>query len=191
MSRDSRFISRVLRHAPQDANLTLDPHGWANVRDLLRGMKAAGFKTNAETLRSIVADNDKQRFEMSPDGTRIRAVQGHSVNIDLQLVPQVPPDALFHGTATHVLSALYADGILPMKRQHVHLSTTADTAQVVGARHGNPIVLSIDARRMHAEGSIFYQSANGVWLTRAVPTTYFSIYGQDNSTKKGRVGEQT
>lgn len=175
MSRESRFISRVLRHAPQDAQLTLNAQGWVDVAALLRGMRASGFKTTSAQLAEIVATNDKRRFEFSADGQRIRACQGHSVPIDLGLTPVTPPDTLFHGTATHVLAQIFSTGILPMKRTHVHLSATAETAQTVGARHGTPIILAVDTGKMHAEGTEFYQAANGVWLTQNVPVGCFHI----------------
>lgn len=175
MSRESRFISRVLRHAPQDANLSLDVQGWTEIRDLLRGMRAAGFICTRANLDEIVATNDKRRFEISENGQRIRACQGHSVPVDLGLLPATPPDVLFHGTASHALHEIFSTGILPMRRTHVHLSATQETAVKVGARHGSAIVLHVDAAAMHAEGASFYRANNGVWLTQSVPIGRFHI----------------
>lgn len=177
MSRESRFISRVLRHAPQDAGLTLDAHGWAPVKLLLKGLRAAGFKTTHADLLTIVAENDKKRFEISENGLMIRASQGHSVEIDLQLTPQIPPATLFHGTTSGTLHPIFKDGILPMKRHHVHLSETVEVAHAVGSRHGAPIILAVNADEMHAAGMMFYRSVNGVWLTLSVPVGMFSISG--------------
>ena len=170
--RVSKFLSRHLRHAPEDLGLTLEPGGWVLVDDLLEGCRRGGMAIDLALLRQVVADNDKKRFEFDETGERIRASQGHSVEVDLQLTAQPPPDVLYHGTAQGTLPAILAAGLLPMARHHVHLSATADTARKVGARHGKPVVLLVDAARMHREGHTFYCSNNGVWLVDAVPPLY-------------------
>ena len=178
MSRASRFISRVLRHAPEDVGLTLDAQGWVGVKDLLKGMKGAGHPMSETDLRILVADNDKQRFTLSEDGRRIRAAQGHSVRIDLGLTASCPPDVLYHGTSSQTIGAILSTGILAMKRDMVHLSADTETAMRVGARHGNPVVFSVDARAAHASGLRFYQAENGVWLIHAVPVEFVVLIGR-------------
>lgn len=175
MSKDSRFISRVLRHAPQDAGLTLDAAGWVSVADLLRGMRAAGHRLNREDLVRLVEENDKRRFTLSPDGLRIRAAQGHSVTVDLGLAPAKPPETLFHGTATSALDAIFREGLVPGKRQSVHLSTDPETARAVGERHGKAVVLAVAAGLMWEAGHAFTVADNGVWLTDAVPPDRLSF----------------
>jgi putative RNA 2'-phosphotransferase len=173
--RISRFLSRVLRHRPQEAGLTLDAHGWADVDAVLAGAQRRGFALDRATLLRVVAENDKQRFTLSPDGQRIRANQGHSLPVDLELEALVPPDVLYHGTATQFLGSIRREGLRSGRRQHVHLSPDAATAARVGGRHGTATVLTVEAARMHAEGHVFYCSANGVWLTDHVPAVYLSF----------------
>lgn len=175
MSKESRFISRVLRHAPQDAGLTLDAAGWVSVADLLRGMRAVGHRLTREDLARLVEENDKRRFTLSPDGLRIRAAQGHSVPVDLGLVPAKPPETLFHGTAASALDAIFREGLVPGKRQSVHLSTDPETARAVGARHGKAVVLAVAAGLMWEAGHAFTMAENGVWLTDAVPPDRLSF----------------
>lgn len=169
MSKESRFIARVLRHSPQDAGITLGPGGWVSVADLLRGMRAAGHRVSRDGLTRIVEENDKRRFTLSSDGQRIRAAQGHSVEVDLGLAPARPPETLFHGTATRSLDGIFRDGIISAKRQSVHLSADEDTAMAVGARHGSPVVLAVAAGEMFRGGHEFRMADNGVWLTDRVP----------------------
>lgn len=175
MSRESRFISRVLRHAPQDAGLTLDAAGWVSVADLLRGMRAAGHRLTREDLARLVEENDKRRFTLSADGQRIRAAQGHSVDVDLGHPPARPPATLFHGTATRSLDGIFREGIRPAKRQSVHLSADVATAMAVGARHGSPVVLAVEAGEMFEAGHEFRVADNGVWLTDHVPPERLSF----------------
>jgi putative RNA 2'-phosphotransferase len=172
--RISKFLSRILRHAPGDIGLTLEPGGWVFVEDLLDGAAAAGVVLTREQLDEIVASSDKSRFAFDDDGERIRANQGHSVAVDLQLEPTVPPDRLFHGTGAGAVDAILREGLHRMKRHHVHLSELEATARNVGSRHGKPVVLVVDAAAMHRAGMVFYRSANGVWLTDAVPAKYLS-----------------
>ncbi|MEU3020579.1 RNA 2'-phosphotransferase [Nocardiopsis sp. NPDC007018] len=172
LQRASRFLALVLRHAPDRAGIALDPQGWADVGDLLAGCRRAGHRLTPEDLRSIVETNEKRRFALSPDGARVRAQQGHSVEVDLGLEAVDPPGLLFHGTVGRFLPAIRREGLRPMNRHHVHLSVDRGTARAVGARRGAPVVLTVDAARMHADGHPFGVSGNGVWLTGSVPPGY-------------------
>ncbi len=173
----SKFLSLVLRHEPERIGISLDSNGWVAVDDLIAAAARAGTPISRERLDLVVATNDKKRFAFSPDGTRIRASQGHSVEVELDLPPTVPPERLFHGTATRFLDAIRAEGLRPQSRQHVHLSPDEETAVKVGQRHGKPVVLVVLAGAMHREGHVFYRSENGVWLTAAVPPGYLEIPG--------------
>lgn len=167
--RFSRFLSLVLRHKPEAAGVTLDASGWTEIADLLRGAEAAGVALSPEALRRVVEGNDKQRFEISRDGERIRARQGHSVRVDLGLVPTTPLATLYHGTVGRALPAIRREGLRPMQRHHVHLSADPETAIRVGNRRGDAIILEVDAARLHASGTLFFVTGNGVWLTDRVP----------------------
>lgn len=167
MIRLSKRMSKALRHKPERVGLTLDPQGWVAVRDLL---DALGI--TADELEEVVRRNDKQRFTI--DGDRIRANQGHSVEVDLALLPQTPPDTLFHGTVQTFYDDIMSEGLRPMSRHDVHLSPDRETARRVGARRGRPLILTVDAKRMHEHGHEFRVSANGVWLTQHVPASYLS-----------------
>jgi putative RNA 2'-phosphotransferase len=171
----SKLLSYVLRHRPDSIGLALDGNGWAAVDDLLARLGAAGHAIDRTLLERVVADNDKQRFAFSENGARIRASQGHSIAVDLGLVPAAPPDVLYHGTASRFLKSILAAGLRASGRHHVHLSADADSAMRVGARHGFPAVLRVDARRMRADGIVFYRSDNGVWLTDAVLPRYLDV----------------
>jgi putative RNA 2'-phosphotransferase len=173
--RFSKFLSLVLRHDPSRIGLRIEEAGWADVEELLAGANRAGVPLTRELLQQVVEQNDKRRFALSPDGRRIRASQGHSIPVDLQLEAVTPPDFLYHGTASHVLDSIREDGLIAGKRNHVHLSIDRETARAVGKRHGRPVVLSIRARVMERDGYSFYRSANGVWLTQNVPTSYIDF----------------
>ena len=175
----SRFMSYALRHAPEAAGLELDGEGWAEVSDLVRGAQAAGHPLTDALLREIVRTSDKQRFRLTDDGRRIRASQGHSVAVDLHLSPVVPPETLFHGTATRFWPSIQAEGLKPGSRQHVHLSDTEVTATAVGKRHGRAVVMHVAAGAMHRDGFAFYRSDNGVWLTEHVPPRFLDVPPQD------------
>lgn len=164
----SKFVSKVLRHAPESVGLRLDEAGWVEVDDLLAAAERAGVRMERATLERVVAENDKKRFALSPDGLRIRASQGHSVAVELGLQPVQPPEVLFHGTADRNLDSIRAQGLIPGRRTHVHLSPDEATAVNVGQRHGRPVVLRVQAGEMHRAGHPFYRSDNGVWLTAAV-----------------------
>lgn len=171
----SKFLSLVLRHQPEAANITLDDAGWASVDELLLGCARAGQPLTRDQLDHIVATNEKKRFEFSPDGSRIRASQGHSVEVALDYSPQTPPELLYHGTASRFLDSIRAEGLQKMARHHVHLSASADTALQVGTRHGKPVLLTIRARDMHSAGFAFFLSTNGVWLTESVSAQFIEF----------------
>lgn len=171
----SKFLSFVLRHQPESIGIQLDDQGWVDVEELLAAAGRHGRQLDRVLLERVVETNDKRRFAFSEDRLKIRANQGHSVEIDLGLVPVEPPDLLYHGTATRFLDSIRAGGLTSGERRHVHLSPDAETAVAVGRRHGKPVVLTVQAGRMHAAGHPFFLSANGVWLTDRVPTEYLLI----------------
>ncbi|MEU6481271.1 RNA 2'-phosphotransferase [Streptomyces sp. NPDC047017] len=166
----SKYLSRHLRHQPGRIGLALDENGWVAIDALLAAAAAHGFRISREELDHVVATNDKQRFAI--EGGRIRANQGHSVEVDLGLPAATPPAYLYHGTVARALDAIRAEGLRPMDRHDVHLSADRETATRVGARRGRPVVLAVDAAAMHRDGHVFRVSANGVWLTPAVPPRY-------------------
>lgn len=168
----SKFLSRVLRQHPEAIGLTLDAQGWADVEQLLAQARAHGVALTGETLQEIVAQNDKQRFAFNADGTRIRASQGHTIPVDLGLAATEPPELLYHGTAARFIPSIRARGLLPGRRNHVHLSADEASAMRVGGRHGSPVVLTVQAGLMHAASYQFYLSANGVWLVEQAPAQY-------------------
>lgn len=168
--RISKYLAKHLRHRPERIGLTLDHAGWADVGELLAACAAHGFPLTRAELEHVVAVNDKQRYVL--DGDRIRAAQGHSVQVDLGLSPASPPDLLYHGTVGRSVAAILRGGLLPMGRHAVHLSPDRETARRVGARRGEPVVLVVEAGRMAADGHEFRVSENGVWLTERVPPEY-------------------
>jgi putative RNA 2'-phosphotransferase len=168
----SKLLSYVLRHRPDSIGLALDAHGWAEVDELLARLAQHGKPVDRDLLERTVAQNDKQRFAFNEDRTRIRASQGHSIPVDLQLREAEPPAVLFHGTASRFLKSILASGLRAGARHHVHLSADVQTATRVGARHGFPAVLAVDAARMRADGLAFSRSDNGVWLSGVVKPTY-------------------
>ena len=170
----SRFLSLVLRHRPGLIGLQLDAAGWADIETLI-GLSQAHRPLTREQIETVVANSDKQRFAISEDGLRIRANQGHSVTVDLGLDTVPPPDRLFHGTAARCVDSIRREGLSKRSRHHVHLSSDIDTAMRVGARHGAPVVLAVDAAAMAAAGHAFRRSANGVWLTDAVPPVFIDF----------------
>jgi putative RNA 2'-phosphotransferase len=173
--RTSKFLSLVLRHRPERIGLALDENGWADVGELIEKAGAHGVTLTREWIAEIVATSDKQRFALDTEGRRIRANQGHSVDIDLGLDPTEPPAVLFHGTAARTVPAIRSEGLRPGNRQHVHLSRDDATAIKVGQRHGRPVVLRIRSGEMWARGMPFFCSDNGVWLTKAVPAEYIEF----------------
>lgn len=175
ITKTSKFLSYVLRHQPDSIGLSLDENGWADIDQLISCAAANGKNISRDLLEEVVTTNDKQRFIFSDDKQRIRANQGHSIKVDLNLASQTPPDVLYHGTASRFMHTINQQGLQARNRHHVHLSAEQATAFSVGTRHGVPVVLNIDAKRMHADGLLFYQADNGVWLTDAVLPKYFSV----------------
>jgi putative RNA 2'-phosphotransferase len=169
----SKFLSLVLRHSPATIHLNMDKNGWVNIQELIdNANKYKRMHLTIDIIKLIVATNDKQRFRISDDGKSIRANQGHSISVDLELENKAPPDILYHGTAGRFIDSIMKDGLKPMTRQYVHLSLNEETAIKVGKRHGKPVVLYIDAKRMNEEGYKFYLSENKVWLVDKVPQKY-------------------
>lgn len=171
----SKFLSLVLRHQPEKIGITLDDAGWVGVDELLDAALRSGVKIDRPLLERVVAENDKKRFALSPDGERIRASQGHSVDVDLGLRPVEPPEELFHGTASRFVDSIRGEGLRTGSRTHVHLSADEATARKVGERHGSPVILRVAAGRMHREGHQFFVSENGVWLTASVPAEFIAF----------------
>lgn len=170
----SKFISLILRHKPDAIGITLDEHGWANVEELIAGIsKTRTF--DAAMLDEIVATDEKQRYSYNEDKTLIRANQGHSIPVDVELAECVPPAVLYHGTGKKYVSSINEIGLIPKSRLYVHLSADMETATKVGARHGEVYIYTIDTAAMIADGYKFYLSANGVWLTKEVPIKYISL----------------
>ncbi len=170
--RISKFLSKHLRHAPEDIGITLEVGGWVAIDTLLEACAKHGMQISRETLNQVVTENSKQRFGFDETGTLIRANQGHSTNVELEFESLTPPDALYHGTATRFLPSILETGIQRMKRHHVHLSSDLETAAKVGARHGKLVILEVDTRAMVEAGFIFYRSENNVWLVDNVPTEF-------------------
>lgn len=173
--RRSKFLSLVLRHQPETAFVTLDSAGWVAVDELLAGCAKARMVFTREELDHMVATNPKRRFEYNEDCTRIRASQGHSVEVDLQYAPEVPPEMLYHGTATRFLDLIKAGGLQKMQRHHVHLADETKTTMQVGSRHGKPVMLIIQAAEMHRAGHVFYHATNGAWLVDHVPAEFIQF----------------
>lgn len=173
LTHTSRFISLILRHKPEVIGITLDEHGWAEVDELIRGISETRPFT-MEQLEEIVRTDEKQRYSFNEDKTLIRANQGHSVPVDVELEVVEPPEFLYHGTGEKSVSLIDEQGLLPMSRLYVHLSPDKDTAVKVGRRHGRSVVYLVHTGQMYREGYAFYRSVNGVWLTKAVPAEYLS-----------------
>ncbi len=177
--RCSKFLSLVLRHRPEAIGLSLDKNGWADVNDLLEKMNISNKDKPWEhmtfdDLVEVVKTNDKKRFMFNLDETKIRACQGHSINVDLEFDPQKPPHVLYHGTADIFAESIKNEGLKKGKRQFVHLSTNIETAIKIGKRHGNPFLFKVNCFVMDLDGYLFYLSENGVWLTEAVPAKYLT-----------------
>jgi putative RNA 2'-phosphotransferase len=172
----SKFLSYVLRHEPQAIDLELDQEGWANIAELIDGARKSGHILDVNLIRSVVASSDKKRFAISDDGLRIRAVQGHSTKtVSIGYEEKMPPEFLYHGTATRFLASIHDEGLCSGKRQYVHLSGDTQTAIAVGQRYGKPVVLKIKSLLMHQQGFKFFQAENGVWQTNHVPAAFISV----------------
>ncbi|WP_278712971.1 RNA 2'-phosphotransferase [Eubacterium ventriosum] len=167
----SRYISFILRHRPQDIGISLDEHGWANVDELIKGINNR-WSFNMEDLERIVRNDDKQRYSFNQDKTLIRANQGHSIPVDVELEKKNPPEILWHGTGKKYVESIDQEGLIPKTRLYVHLSSDYDTAIKVGKRHGEPVIYKVDTKRMTEDGYEFFLSVNGVWLTKRVPALY-------------------
>jgi len=174
--RISKFLSYVLRHHPESIGIKLDKAGWTDVSGLLEAAERGGFPISLDELKAVVRENDKQRFSLSEDCTKIRANQGHTIPVDLGYKPTIPPKVLYHGTAQKNLNSIRKTGLTRGSRHHVHLCADPEAAEKVGRRYGKPIVLEIEAGKMYADGHKFYLSPNGVWLTEFVPPHYLSLH---------------
>jgi putative RNA 2'-phosphotransferase len=171
----SKTLSYVLRHKPEQIGIIIDKNGWTDVNDLLNKISIKVENVTFEVLEEVVAENDKQRFSFNEDKTKIRANQGHSIKVDLELKTKRPPKTLYHGTTKEAIDGIVKSGLIKMNRQHVHLSDEKETATKVGSRRGKAIIIFIDTQKMYADGFKFYQSENGVWLTDHVPSKYLYI----------------
>ena len=172
MKKTSKYIAYLLRHNPSAAELPMDENGWVEVRMLIEGVCKTGRQLDIETLTEIVETDEKQRFSFNEDGSKIRANQGHSLRVDVEMKELAPPAVLYHGTAEKYLASIREKGILKQTRNYVHLSKNPETAQRVGKRHGTSVVLQVDAQKMHKDGYRFFLSANGVWQIEHVPYCY-------------------
>ena len=173
MKNTSQFISLILRHRPEAIGISLDEHGWADVQDLIDGInRSGGHSLDMIKLEEIVRTDEKQRYSFNEEHTLVRANQGHSIPVDVELEEKTPPDILWHGTGEKYVSSIDAQGLIPKGRLYVHLSSDMETAKKVGSRHGKPLIYEIDCRKMTEDGYTFYLSANKVWLTEKVPVDY-------------------
>ncbi len=175
LTKISKYLSYHLRHAPEKLGLKLDQGGWVPVLDLLAAAKKDQFSISLQELKEVVDKNDKKRYSFDSTGTLIRANQGHSIKVDLQLQESVPPDILYHGTGHKAVESILLKGLSKMSRHHVHLSPDEETAKKVGKRHGKPVIFAVNAQAMHKAGYSFYCSDNGVWLVENVPPEYLQI----------------
>ena len=173
MRNTSKFISLILRHNPQVIGISLDEHGWADVQDLIEGInRSEGHFLDMDTLKEIVRTDEKQRYSFNEGHTLIRANQGHSIPVDVELEEKTPPDILWHGTGQKYVSSIDVQGLIPKSRLYVHLSSDMETARKVGSRHGRPVIYQVECRKMTEDGYRFFLSANHVWLTKEVPAEY-------------------
>lgn len=169
----SKLLSYMLRHKPEVFNITLDKEGWASVEEIVANTSLHAIKLTEELITRVVMEDDKGRYELSPYRDEIRAVQGHSTtSVDIAYPTMTPPDRLYHGTATKNLDSIRKHGLVSANRQYVHLSESIDTATAVGRRHGDPVVITVDAKQMSQAGYKFYLAPNGVWLVEAVNTDF-------------------
>ena len=168
----SKYLSLILRHKPDVIGITLDEHGWANINDLILGLEQNNPGFNMEVLEEIVKTDSKQRYSFNEDKTLIRANQGHSIPVDVELEEKEPPEFLYHGTGEKYVSSINQHGLIPKSRLYVHLSKDIETAKNVGKRHGKEVVYLVNSKQMYEDGYKFYLSVNGVWLTKQVPVKY-------------------
>ena len=171
----SKFISLILRHKPGTIGISLDEHGWADVQELIAGINASGnHQLDMDLLEEIGRTDEKQRYSFNEDHTLIRANQGHSIPVDVELEEMIPPAILYHGTGEKYVASIDREGLIPKSRLYVHLSSDEETARKVGSRHGKPVIYTVDCAAMTADGYQFFLSANHVWLTKAVPAGYLT-----------------
>lgn len=170
----SKYISLILRHKPETIGIGLDEHGWADVDDLIKGV-SRNYNLDMQLLKKIVSEDEKQRYLFNEDMTLIRANQGHSIPVDVELAKRVPPDILWHGTGKKYVESIERIGLIPKSRLYVHLSNDYETARKVGSRHGIPIIFEVNAKKMQSDGFDFFQSVNGVWLCKQVPVEYIKV----------------
>lgn len=171
----SKLLSKILRHQPDLIGIQLDENGWVEVSTLLQNLEKYQTQISFEQLKEVVDTNSKKRFSFNDDFSKIRANQGHSIEVDLALQTQTPPDILYHGTVEKNLDSIFEKGLSKMNRHHVHLSADTETAQKVGMRHGKPIILTIESKKMYDQGYVFYLSENQVWLTDNVPSEFIQL----------------
>ncbi|CUU49204.1 RNA 2'-phosphotransferase [Clostridium beijerinckii] len=174
--RISKFISLILRHKPEEIGLTLDEYGYINTSDLIKGLNKKGYKVTISDIERIVAEDGKQRYSFNNDKTKIKANQGHSIKVNLELQAVEPPKVLYHGTATRFMDSICRESIKKQNRQYVHLSADIETATKVGKRHGELVIFKINSEQMNKDGYKFFLSENKVWLTDYVPAKYFEIF---------------
>lgn len=170
-NKDGRLVSRILRHNPGAAGICLDQYGWADVNELVQGIQKQMDFSRAQ-LEELVRTDEKRRYSFNVDHTRVRANYGHSIPVEPVSAPEVPPETLWHGSAVKFSASIERDGLLPRSRQYVHLSADCDTAQTVGARHGEPVIYQVMSGQMHRDGYVFYQPMDGIWQTTCVPSNY-------------------
>ncbi len=175
LTQTSKFLSLILRHKPEILGIKLDDNGWADLDEIIKKSTNNGQVLDMELIQEVVEENDKKRFIISADGKKIRANQGHSIEVDLGLEKKIPPDILYHGTATRFLDSIMGIGLKPGNRQHVHLSGDVETAINVGQRHGKSVILEVDCKKMVSRGRTFFLSANGVWLTDFVNAEFLAV----------------
>lgn len=176
MSNDTelgKYIALILRHKPETIEASLDEHGWMEVDTLINGINShSNHHIDMERLERIVKEDNKGRYSFGEDKLLIRANQGHSVSVDVEMPEMTPPDILYHGTGEKFVASIDEQGLIPKSRLYVHLSKDIETASKVGSRHGHPVIYEVMSGKMAADGYKFYLSANGVWQTKSVPTQY-------------------
>lgn len=168
----SKYMSLILRHKPETIGISLDEHGWADVDGLINGIAQKNEGFNMDILEEIVRTDNKQRYSFNDDKTLIRANQGHSINVDVELEEKEPPEYLYHGTGKKYVKSIDRIGLIPKNRLYVHLSKDVETAENVGKRHGKEVVYCVSSGQMYRNGHKFYLSENGVWLTKEIPVKY-------------------
>ena len=171
-----KYVSLLLRHRPEEAGVILDEHGWTDVEELIKKVSPK-YEITEEMLHQMAFAPDKQRYEFSEDGKKIRALHGHSVKVDMEYEVLTPPEILYHGTATRFLDSIMEQGLKKMSRQFVHLSEFTEQAEAVGKRHGKLVILKVKSGEMYRDGIVFYKSVSGVWLTDSVPVKYLEVMG--------------